>query len=191
MTSDLTWLSKAVTCRRIDDPDEALQLLDQFLPVYRIVNREAPYLEDENDVQAFASSWPRRVGQPGFRLALAEVDGQAVGYGFGHQLVVNTRWWKGATGPLDVDTAEVPGRTFAVIEFAVLAEFRRQGIGHRLHALLLSPSTEERVTLLVRTEDEAAPARALYAGLGYRRVGEITPFEGAPTYAAMVRDRES
>ena len=177
-----------VEYRRFEDTEEATAELNSIVPIYREVYREPPYLEDEADVQDFAGSWHRRTSQPGFRLVVAAVGGKPIGFGFGHRLVPKTRWWHGAVDELDVDTAEWSGRTFAIIELALLTEFRGQGIGRRLHDLLLRDAAEERVTLLVRPEPEAEPARRLYDHLGYWQVGEIVPFEGGPLYDALVRE---
>ena len=87
-----------------------------------------------------------------------------------------------------MDTAEWPGRTFAVIELAVLAGHRRRGLGARLHAALLDGVRTERVTLAVRPEPETAPARTAYERWGYRRVGQVRPGGQAPVYDLMVRD---
>lgn len=159
-----------------------------MLPVYAEVYAEAPYFEGEAEVADFARSWPSRIGAPGFRLVIAEADGQPVGFSFGHELTEATRWWSGAVEPLEVDTTEWRGRTFAVIELAVLTGHRRQGLGGRLHEALLEDVHAERVTLAVRPEAEAAPARAAYRRWGYRKAGQVRPAPGLPVYDVMVRD---
>lgn len=90
-------------------------------------------------------------------------------------------------GMRDFDVAEWPGRTFAVIELAVVKPYRGLGVGHRMHDLLLEGRGEERVTLLVRPEPEARPAQAMYEHLGYQRAGAVRPYDGAPVYDAMIR----
>ena len=53
----------------------------------------------------------------------------------------------------------------------VLAEHRRRGVARMIMAALEAAALEAgmlRVGLTVSLDDEAAPARALYAGLGYR-----------------------
>lgn len=167
-----------------DDPPVGL-VLDVYVGVYA----EPPYLEGPAEVGDFAGSWPRRVAAPGFRVVVARDAGRVIGFTFGHELGEHTGWWSGALGPLEVDTVEWPGRTFAVIELAVLADYRRRGIAARLHAALLADVKVERVTLAVRPEVEAAPAREAYAAWGYRKVGQIRPYTDAPVYDAMVADR--
>jgi GNAT superfamily N-acetyltransferase len=164
------------------------EMLAVILDVYREVNAEAPYFEGPAEVDDFAQSWSGRVGAPGFRLSVAHDGGQVVGYVFGHELGASTRWWEGARTPMGGLVEEWKGRTFAVIEFAVLAPYRRRGIGRGLHDRLLDGVTTERVTLLVRREAAAAPARAAYASWGYQVVGDLQPSEGVPVYHALLLD---
>jgi hypothetical protein len=56
------------------------------------------------------------------------------------------------------------------------------------HDAFLAGRHEERATLLVRPEPEAAPAQTAYAHWGYRRLGRLRPFPGAPEYDALVLD---
>lgn len=164
-------------------------VLAAFLPAYVEAYREPPYCEGLADVAGFAAGWPNRVAAPGFRVAVARDGERVVGFTFGHELVEETAWWEGALSPLDVDTVEWPGRTFAVLELAVLASHRRRGVASALHRRLLDGVKVERVTLLVRPEPGAAPARAAYAAWGYRKVGQIRPYADAPVYDVMVLDR--
>ena len=167
------------------DGEAARDHLDVVRDLYAEVYAEPPYREGPEDVAGFAADWPRRVGQPGFRLVLTHAGAEPGGFAFGHQLVPGTRWWDGALEPLPQElTHERPGRTFAVIELAVRNPYRRQGLGRTLHDSLLHGRSEERVTLLVRPEAEAA--RRLYDNLGYRAVGRIRPGEDTPRYNALL-----
>lgn len=167
--------------------ESALVHLDDVLRVYGQVYAEPPYLEGAEDRDFFATDWPRRVAQPGFRLVTAASGPTVVGFAFGHRLTEQTRWWSGAVEPLPRSlTKESDGRTFAVIELAVAAPWRRRGLARDLHTRLLAERGEQRVTLLVRPE--ASPAQRAYAAWGYRRVGRIRPGTGAPVYDAMLRD---
>jgi ribosomal protein S18 acetylase RimI-like enzyme len=153
--------------------------------LYEVVYREPPYCEGPDDVREFVEGMPRRAAQPAFRLVVATTDGKPVGFAFGHQLPADTKWWQGATTPLpDSIVREYAGHTFAVIELAVLAEYRRRGIAKAMHDALLVDADEERVTLLVRPE--AMPARRAYERWGYARVGAIRPWPEAPLYDAMM-----
>lgn len=146
------------------------------------------YCEGETDFSGFADTLPRRAQETNFRLVVAHDDAQAVGFAMGHDLRPDTGWWDGALTPLSDDiTAEHEGRTFAVIELAVLPGYRRRGYARALHAHLLAGLTEERITLLVRPDAE--PALRAYERWAYALVGRIQPFTGGPVYDAMIRDQ--
>lgn len=154
--------------------------------LYVTIYAEPPYCEGADDVRTFSNDWPRRVSAPAFRLVLATHKLKPVGFAFGHQLTPTTPWWDGSTQPLSPDiTTEWKGRTFAIIELAVLKEHRRHGIARALHDHLLSGRDEERVTLLVRPE--AQPAKTAYKHWGYQELGDIRPFKNAPLYNIMLR----
>ena len=166
----------------------ARDLRDVVCRIYAEVYAEAPYYEGTAEVDAFAKGWERLVAFPGFRLVLAARSQEVVGFALGHLLPEDTGWWAGALSPLPRDlTTERPGRTFAVIELAVRKPFRGRGIGRELHARLLAGVMAERVTLCVRPEPEAAPARAAYGAWGYTTVGQVRPGPDLPVYDAMLR----
>jgi ribosomal protein S18 acetylase RimI-like enzyme len=155
--------------------------------LYAEVYEEPPYCESSDDAKDFIEGMPRRAAQPAFQMIVAFADNKPVGFVFGHQLAPDTRWWEGAIDPIPQSVIrESMGRTFAIIELAVLAPYRRHGIAKAIHDALLAKRSEERVTLLVRPE--AMPARAAYDGWGYVRVGSIRPWRDAPLYDAMVLD---
>ena len=149
------------------DGATALAHTERIIDAYARVYGDPPFNEGEADVADFRASWPRRASVPGFRLVVAEIGGRLCGFAFGHELAENTRWWQGVIGePLDsAFTSERPGRTFAVIELAVLQEYRGRGIGRMLHDTLLAGLPHERVTLLVRTDTPVA--HGLYDRSGY------------------------
>jgi GNAT superfamily N-acetyltransferase len=166
----------------------ARSLLDVVLPIYAEVYAEPPYYEGAADIEAFGQGWERFITAAGFRLVLARSGEQIIGFAFGYMLPPDTRWWAGALTPLPDDiTNEHPGRTFAVIELSVIRPFRGRGIARELHARLLAGVTAKRVTLCVRPEPEAAPARTAYASWGYIKVGQIRPGPELPVYDAMIR----
>jgi GNAT superfamily N-acetyltransferase len=106
--------------------------------------------------------------QPGFALAEARHGGYLVGYAAGMPLRPSTSWWRGLTTPLPPqDTAEYPGRTFALTELLVRASWRRQGTGSELHDLLLGGRAEERATALVAPG--AGAAQRAFVSWGWRK----------------------
>jgi ribosomal protein S18 acetylase RimI-like enzyme len=95
--------------------------------------------------------------QPRFVLATALHGGYLVGFAAGMPLRPSTSWWRGVTTPLPAgDTDEYPGRTFALTDLAVRAAWRRQGVGRELHDLVLGDRNEERATLTVAPDANAA-----------------------------------
>jgi GNAT superfamily N-acetyltransferase len=176
--------SRTVELRRYDR-DTVQAILADIAAIYGEVYQEPPYCEGPQDVDAFAAGMPRRADQPGFRMVTASLDGDLTGFAFGHQLTAGTKWWTGATTELDAGlTREGFGRTFAIIELAVRAPYRRLGMAKAMHNELLVEAREERATLLVRPE--ASPAKTAYEHWGYVRVGSIRPWPEAPLYDAMV-----
>ena len=165
---------------------ESEQAFDVVRAIYSDVYAEPPYLEGPADFDDFGQSLPRRAAAPGFRLVVAYVGNEAVGFALGHELGAQTRWWDGALAPLPEDvTSERPGRTFAVIELAVRKPWRGHGYAGQLHSHLIAGLRVERLTLLVRPDAERA--HRAYELWGYQPVGQVQPFDDGPIYDAMLR----
>jgi ribosomal protein S18 acetylase RimI-like enzyme len=175
---------------RSHGPDGARDLLvpglrDLFGEVYA----EPPYYDGPEEVAEFVAGFEQRLRRPGFRLITAHDLDQMIGFLYGHTLPADTIWWKGLLTPASPDlTAEWDTRTVVIIDFVVRATYRRRGIGRSMHSMFLAERTEERATLLVRPQAEAAPAQAAYASWGYRRIGRLRPLPDAPEYDALVLD---
>lgn len=168
------------------DGEAGADQLDAVLPIYAACYAEPPYLEGPDDVADFAEQWPWCVSRAGFRLVTADVDGHTIGFAFGFTLPPDTGWWSGLLDPADPAlTTEQPGRTFALIELAVLAAHRKRGIGRALHDQVLRDRAEHRVTLTVRPE--ATAAVEMYRAWDYTPVGRTRPAPGLPVYLAMLR----
>lgn len=183
--NSLTPTNRAAVQLQTYDASSWEAVLPFITGIYADVYAEPPYKEGAQDVSDFATSMPYRAAQRGFRLIVASSQTKPIGFAFGHQLPPDTKWWQGFIGSLPEGfTRENSGRTFAIIEIAVLREYRRRGIARSMHDLLLGGRPEERVTLLVRPEAEAA--NAAYARWGYSPVGAIRPAPTAPLYTAMV-----
>jgi GNAT superfamily N-acetyltransferase len=122
---------------------------------------------------------------PGFGLAAAYNDDTPIGLAFGYPLSVGSRWWEGATTPLSDDFVRETGhRTFALNELMVVPDWQGQGVATLLHNELLGNRTEERATLLVRSDN--ASAHAAYARWGWHKVGTLQPYPDAPNFDAML-----
>ncbi|MER0240863.1 GNAT family N-acetyltransferase [Streptomyces sp. HSW2009] len=172
---------------------EAVAVLDAFIATYEEVYAEPPYREELSDVAIFIEHYQVHCQRPGMRLVLARDDEEVVGFAYGYLLTPDTRWWKNL---LEVElpapfARETGNRTWVIIELAVRKAWRRRGIAAGLHTRLLEGLCAERVTLTVRPEPEAAPARSAYAAWGYRRVGTSQPWEGAPYYETMLLELDT
>ncbi|MGW0886177.1 GNAT family N-acetyltransferase [Streptomyces sp. NPDC002671] len=156
---------------------------------YEEVYAEPPYDEGPRDVAEFIDHYRVHVQRPGMRLVLAREGTVITGFTYGYYLAADTRWWKNLDIDLPREWAREDGRrTFVIIELAVRKAWRRCGIAAELHARLLDGVAAERVTLTVRPEPEAAPARSAYAAWGYRKAGVSHPWDEAPLYDCMVRE---
>lgn len=123
----------------------------------------------------------------GFALVSGSIEGELVGYALGYTLLSGSGWWSGLRSSADPDEVyETGDRTFALNEIMVREAFRRRGYARMLHDALLGNRKEQRATLLVLPGNE--PARTAYVSWGWRKLGDLRPFDDAPTYDAMVRD---
>ena len=158
-------------------PDITFQLLDAAQaaghePELQALHAEV-YADPPYRLAADAGEFFRRLRvqrrQPGFVLAEARSGGYLVGYAAGMPLRPSTSWWRELTTPLpDDETAEHPGRTFALTDLLVRASWRRQGIGQTLHDLILGGRAEERATLTVLPA--AAPAQSAFQSWGWQKI---------------------
>jgi ribosomal protein S18 acetylase RimI-like enzyme len=123
----------------------------------------------------------------GFSLVIGSIDGKIVGYALGYTLPEGSGWWQGLRGEIDPALLTEDGsRTFALTEIMVRADWRRLGHARRLHDSLLANRSEERATLLVLPDN--IPARTAYLSWNWYKLGDLRPFDDAPTYEAMVLD---
>ncbi|MFF8592701.1 GNAT family N-acetyltransferase [Streptomyces sp. NPDC015220] len=164
--------------------------LDAFLRAYAEVYADPPYLEGCREVAEFIDRYQVHARRPGMRLIIARVGEEAVGFTYGYFLAPDTRWWhnlQDVTLP-EPYMREDGHRSFAIIELAVRKAWRRRGIAAGLHDRLLDGVDAERVTLTVRPEPEADPARDAYLAWGYHKIGISHPWEDAPLYECMIRE---
>jgi ribosomal protein S18 acetylase RimI-like enzyme len=175
-------------------PDIAFRLLDGTQAAAHMAELQALHAEVYGDppysrgdaANVFRGRFLVQCRQPGFALAEARHGGYLVGYAAGMPLRPSTSWWRELTTALPAEiTAERPGRTFALLELAVRASWRRQGIGRTLHDLLLSDRPEERATLTVMPT--ATAALAALQRWGWRKVARTRDHgPGAPVSDVLV-----
>jgi ribosomal protein S18 acetylase RimI-like enzyme len=170
-----------VTTHASAELDEHRKIL---LDVYEDVYRER--LDDP-----FFSTpkyWERLQGyasRQGFAFTMGRLGPEPVGYALGYTLPAGSGWWRGLKSDVDPSELNEDGhRTFALNEIMVLEQWRRRGFARRLHDQLLVSRAEKRATLLVLPDN--TPAQAAYVSWGWRKLGNLKPFDDSPTYDAMV-----
>jgi ribosomal protein S18 acetylase RimI-like enzyme len=132
--------------------------------------------------------WERLQGyasRDGFGISIGWLETTPIGYTLGYSLPEGSGWWRGLRADVEKEELVEDGhRTFALTEMMVRASWRRRGYARQLHDRLLSDRKEQRATLLVRPDN--APAKSAYISWGWRKLGEIKPFDDSPTYDAMI-----
>lgn len=156
---------------------------DAFRLIYAEVFAGPPYYETEADV---AAAFDRFRLQTALVAALATApDGEPVGMAYGWRLGPRTDWWDRLIRPVPEDVRREDGRrTFGLMELAVRARWRRQGVARRLHEVLVGGLDTERVLLNVHPGNLAAVTA--YRSWGYTKVGDAHPWPGAPPHEVML-----
>lgn len=167
------------------DPDATAAILDTVVVgVYEASHVdviENPFYSGER----FAERVRGYVRAPGFEIVIAYADGAPIGQAFGYALPATSRWWEGLTTSVPEGFAvETGDRTFALNELMVVPEWQGKHIAHALHDELLVGRKEERATLLVRENNDAA--QAAYVRWGWKKVGKLRPYPDAPHFDAMI-----
>lgn len=137
--------------------------------------RDATGVRDE-DAQSFASgTYPKHVGWPGFRLYIAAIDANPLGFIYGYHSLPG-QWWHDQVRESLVQAGHESWLTDAVelAEVAVLPQFQGRGIGTRLVDAFLADVARP-VLLAVEAADDKT--HTLYAAHGFRDL--ITDFRYA------------
>ncbi|SDZ29602.1 Acetyltransferase (GNAT) family protein [Micromonospora pattaloongensis] len=124
-----------------------------------------PPSETGPDAGGFTARLRADATRPGFAMVVAYDGTEPIGFAYGHTMPAG-QWWPDTDRPAPPEMAE--SDAFAVIRWAVLPRRRGRGIGQRLLDDLLGGRPEQ---LGIVAVDPAAPAREIFAGLGWRRVG--------------------
>ena len=172
-----------ITLRR-HGAEETLTLRDQILPVYAASHEHLiakPWWSPQEFWDRLVQIYARTRD---FELVSGWLDDTMVGYAFGSPKDDTGKMWP------DIHTAfpylEPDGPVYIFREFAVTPKLQRRGYGRLIHDELLRGRLERAAHLLVRKDNE--PARAAYRRWGWTFVGEIQPFDDAPTLDAMALD---
>lgn len=120
-----------------------------------------------DDAQAFAlGTYPKHVGWPGFRLFVAAIDANPLGFIYGYQSLPG-QWWHDqvVSSLMEAGHECFVENALELAEIAVLPQFQGRGIGTRLIDAFLN-GVAQPVLLALEAEDERA--HTLYAAHGFR-----------------------
>ncbi len=189
-TGDAALMAEHGVDIRTCDGDEARELAEIVCAMYEAVFSLPPFSGDAAEFANQRSYYPAMTARPGFRLTTARAGGSYVGFGYGFLLPADTRWWSDLAEPVSVEFSRETGRrTFALIDYGVLPDWRGRGIGRAIHDELLGVSGAERATLSV--QPKAADTRAIYRHWGWRKVSfkVMDPPVPAPVFDILVLEK--
>jgi GNAT superfamily N-acetyltransferase len=168
----------------------ARPLLDPICALYDNVFSAPPFFWREDESELHRQRLLRLLDDPTFGIAVAQASDELVGFAYGFGVSPDTTRWSGLVEPVEPElTAEWPGRTFLLFDYAVRASWRGRGIGRRLHDALLGSRSEERATLTV--QPTASDTKGIYEHWGWWQVGQLEggPMAAAPVFDVYLRDR--
>lgn len=120
----------------------------------------------------------RHTTYPDWRGHLATVDGEPVGFIYGHRSHPD-QWWHDQL----VDHLARPDRerwlvdAYAIVELGVIETQRRRGLGQKLLDALLAEADAS--TAILTTHQENNAARRFYRALGWTAIDEAVAFPNA------------
>ena len=131
---------------------------------------------------------PRHITRDGFRFLGAFSGKRLVGFVYGYRGRTG-QWWHdrvaAALGPNGTERWLGPDH-FEFTELHVRGEYRRRGIGGRLHDALLDRVDASTAVLSTQTDNE--PAIALYSGRGWQVIVPYLDFGSGRPFLIMGRD---
>jgi ribosomal protein S18 acetylase RimI-like enzyme len=140
--------------------------------------------------ERFAEILPRHTRRRGFRfLAAREEGGRLAGFAYGYLGGPGEWWHDRVTAALGPDRSErwLPPGHFEFVELGVRPDLQRRGLGRRLHDDMLA--AVDAPTAVLSTEQDNAPALALYRGCGWQVIlDEIEFGPDHPLFLVLGRD---
>jgi ribosomal protein S18 acetylase RimI-like enzyme len=151
--------------------DIAVRASEQLADVYRQAFAGPPHHEPPEAADRFRESLHRHAELPGFRAVAAWGPGaDLVGFGYGHTSLPGQWWHDLVAAALAPDVvARWLDAPFVMVDLAVRPRRQREGIGGRLHDLLLESTPHPTAVLSARQDD--ADVQRLYHGRGWQEIG--------------------
>jgi ribosomal protein S18 acetylase RimI-like enzyme len=168
-TSEILWLSSR----------QVVALKSQILGIYREAFALPPYSRTELDVDSFSRTLDRHLERRGFRcvVALEGSTERLAGFSYGYSSAPGQWWHDLVEGKLDPGTADRwLSDTFELAELAVAPQAQGQGLGSRLHDILLAGLTHR--TAVLSTIQSETVALKLYRKRGWTVLLEDFFFPG-------------
>ncbi len=148
--------------------------------LYAAVFSEPPYDEDPETSRTEIIERVRRyaVEKPGFRLLVAVIDDDVVGFVLGTETGPGDWWWGRLDAALTADARKewLRPHQFSIAELAVDARRRRSGIARSLMEAVLDDLPYD--SALLGCHQDADAAQRLYEALGWRVIdpaAQLTP----------------
>jgi GNAT superfamily N-acetyltransferase len=124
---------------------DAAALLDDLVATYADAYGVVPGEDTNVKAAAFRNRAARALEAPNFVLVTARTEDEVIGFAFGYSLRPDSAWWDGLDpAPSDGWADETGARTVVLAEIEVRQAWQGQGIGRRLHDLLLGERSEQR-----------------------------------------------
>lgn len=146
--------------------DDVASWSGETVAIYAEAFSGPPYNRDADQVKAFRDALRVHVGRGGFVGFVARHDGVAVGFTYGYTTGRHQWWHEQVRRALGDRSDHWLVDALEYVELAVAPDYRRLGIGRRLHDELLTATRHPRAVL--STIDEVTAGRRLYESAGWK-----------------------
>lgn len=154
-------MTEAVSIHEIE-PFRALSAAGAVAAIWR----EATNAEDASAREFANGTFPKHVGWPGFRMFVAAIDGNPMGFIYGYRTLPGQWWHDQVRDELICAGHEAwIGNALELAEVAVLPAFQGRGIGTQLIDAFLAGVTQP---VLLAVEAVHQHAHVLYAAHGFQ-----------------------
>jgi ribosomal protein S18 acetylase RimI-like enzyme len=168
----------------LESPATADAVFDDVCQLFASVFGVPPLSRPRKVLDSQRTSLRSLMTEATFGMVTAWDDETLVGFAYGYGLKSGSHWWDGLLTPVAEEmTREWDGRTFVIIDMGVALQWQRHGIGMQLLGTLLASRQEDRASLSVVPDNEAA--HCFYRHAGWQYVGRV---KGATHHTASSFD---